>query len=211
MRLKVIQLLIRIFGWFGVFLLLVSLLFEALPLLPNNALNSFHLAARQRGLEEHIVKDTLMLAYRSSSDDHAEAISELQTALPLWEKVQNGLQDGDTSLGISSHLPNDVRVLLLQAQPDFIYLDAAAHHILAHPSPVDATEIDIILQHDQNYFLTMGQAVIAYQDDINNAARTFFVIELVLGILLMILWIAFLILVNRVSKKNGGNDKDVGT
>lgn len=196
----------RALGGLGIFFFLVMLLFEALPLMPSNTLDTFHLAARQRVLEEHIVKDILILAYRSSPDERAEAISEMQTALPVWEQVQNGLLHGDQSLGISPHLPGDTKLLLIQAQPDYAYLDAAARHILAHPTPVDQTQLTIVLQHNQGYYISMAQAVNVLQDDIYNVARVYFVIELGIGVLLMAIWIAFLIMTNKALKKVNGDE-----
>jgi len=192
MKKEIRQFTIGILGWFGIFLLVVSLLFESLPFMPDNTLNTFHLAARQRVLEEHIVKDVLILAYRPSPDEHAEAISEMQTALPVWEQVQVGLQNGDASLGISPHLSGDVKLMLLQTQPDYTYLDAAARHILAHPSPVDQEQVTIIMQHNQNYYISMAQTVNVFQDDIYNVTRIYFGIELGMGILLIIIWIVFM-------------------
>ncbi len=206
MRIRVIRMLTRALGWLGVFLLLASLAFEALPLIPRNTLNTFHLAARQRVLEEHLVKDIFMLAYRTDSDDHAEAISEMQTALPAWERVQNGLLNGDASLGISPNLPGDVKIMLLQSQPDFSYLDAAAKRILAHPSPVDPTQLTIVLQHSQAYYLSTGQAVSLFQQDISDTARAYFEWELGIGVSLMLIWISFLFATNRALKKIGNGN-----
>lgn len=205
MKPKLVMMLARTLGWFGVFLLIVSLTFEALPLMPNSTLNTFHLAARQRVLEEHIVKDILILAYRPSSE-HAEAVSEMQTALPVWEEVENGLQNGDTSLGISPRLPSDVKLQLSQAQPDFVYLDAAARRILAHPSSVDETQITIVLQHNQGYYISMAQVVNVLQDDMSKVANAYFTIELSIGVFLMIIWISFLMSINNVLKNRGKHE-----
>jgi len=200
MKQKDEKVIMRVLGGLGVFLLFASLAFEALPLLPNGTLNTFHLAARQRVLEEHIVKNVLILAYRPQ-DEHTEAISEIQTALPVWEEVENGLQNGDASLGISSHMPQDIKLMLLQAQPDFVYLDTSARHILAHPSPVDPVQISIVLQHDQGYYIAMGQAVNVLQDDLSRMTVTYFWIELSMSMLLMIIWISFIFSANSALSK----------
>lgn len=203
MKPNVIRLLSRILGWFGVFILLVCIAFQALPLMPNSGLNTFHLAARQRVLEERIVKDVLILACRPQ-DEHTEAISEMQTVMPVWEEVEKGLQNGDTSLNISPNLPGDFKMMMLQAQPDYSYLDAAARRILAHPEPADQTQVSIVLQHSQGYYLYMGEAVNVLQDDINGVARIYFGIGLGIEIFLMIIWISFLIATNKSLKRNGG-------
>lgn len=200
MKEKIKGLIMPILGWLGIFLFIIMLLFEALPLLSNNSsLGTFRLMTRQRVLQQRIVKDVLILAYRTSLDDHAEAISELQTVLPVWEQVQKGLQKGDSSLGISPNLPTDVKLLLIQSQPDFAYLDAAAHQVLKNPSPVDLVQLSIILQHDQPYYLTMGQANDLFQEKIVNAAKLYFSIELGIGIVLVSIWVVFQISFRRKS------------
>lgn len=191
-------------GWLGIFFLVVMLAFEALPLLSNTALGTFRLMTRQRVLEQRVVKNVMVLAYRTDQDEHAEAINELQTTLPVWEKVQRGLQDGDTTLGVSPNLPSDIKLLLTQAQPDFVYLDTAAHQVLAHPASVDPVQLSIVLQHDQPYYLAMAQANDLLQERIQNAAKIYFSIELGIGIALMSLWIVFLFSFRSLDKRSKG-------
>lgn len=211
MNIAALRITMRILGWFGIFLLLIILAFEGMPLLPSdNTLNTFHLAARQRVLEERIVKDTLILAYRPSNE-HAQAIAELQTALPVWEEVQGGLQIGDQSMGISPHLPGDMKMLLLQAQPSFAYIDASARKILARPSSLDPTQVSIILQNNQGYYLTMGDAVESLQDDINNTVRIYFWIELVMGLLLLLIWLGFQLATRSLYKRLEDDQTEQGS
>jgi hypothetical protein len=196
--------IMRVLGWLGIILLFFTLAFEALPLMSNTTLGTFRLMTRQRVLEQRIIKNVLVLAYRTSSDEHAEAISELQTTLPTWEKVQAGLRNGDTALGISPNLPEDIKLMLTQAQPDFAYMVASAHQILAHPSPVDPVQLAIIQQHDQPYYLAMAQVSDLFQERIQNAARVYFGIELGMGIALMAIWIAFLLFIRSMYRKKEG-------
>lgn len=203
MTIKKMRSLMRVMGSFGIVLLLIIIALEALPLLNNtDSINIFHLVARQRVLEERVVKDALILAYRASPDEHAEAISEMQTSLPTWEKVQNGLQNGDGSIGIpQNYLPSDLKLLLTQTQPDFTYLDAAARKILAHPSPVDLVQLSIVLQHDQGYYISMAQVVNSAQDHIQGAARIYFSIELIVALILLIVAVISLTIADRVLGK----------
>ena len=192
---------IRILGGFGIFLLIISLAFEALPLLPNNTLNVFSTIALQRTLGQRVAKNALVLAYRTSPDERAEAINELQNVLPYWERVQAGLQNGDSTLGIPAHLPSDVSLVVLQSQPDFAYMDTAAHKVLSRSSPVDAVQISIILQHDNAYFLSMVQVTNLMQQHIQSAAQMYFIIELCIGLGLMIIWIVFILSVKSALNK----------
>jgi hypothetical protein len=157
---------------------------------------------RQRSLEERIVKNTLILAYRASPDERAEAINELQNTLPTWEKVQTGLRNGDASLGISPNLPTEVKLLLAKIQPNFASIDTSARKILEHPSSVDPVQINIILQHSQLYYLTMAQASDAFQESILNNARIYFSVELAIGIVLILMWIVLTFLSRSLDKRS---------
>jgi hypothetical protein len=202
MKQKRMIVIMRILGWLGIILLFFTLAFEALPLMSNTTLGTFRLMTRQRVLQQRIVKNVLILAYQTSSDEHVEAINELQTTLPVWEQVQKGLRLGDASLGISANLPGDIELLLTQAQPDFAYMDAAARQILARPSPVDPVQLAIIQQHDQPYYLTMAQVSDLFQERIQGAAKIYFGIELGMGIALMSIWIAFLLFIRSFNKRS---------
>lgn len=182
---------IRVLGVFGIILILFSIAFAALPLLPSSTLGVIRIIARQRTLEQLIVKDVLILTYRSSGD-RVQAISEIQNALPTWEKVQAGLQNGDESLGISSNLPGEINLVLLQAQSDFTSIDTATHQILAHPSQVDQTQLSIILQHDHTYSLDMFQMSDLFESHILSISRIYFATGTAISIGLMLIWIRLL-------------------
>src|SRR5256884_5592378 len=143
--------LIRVITVCGIVLLLLSIVSDSLPLMPNNALNVVRRASQQRGLSERIAKNAIILV-RDDASLHSQAVSELQVTLPGWEKIQRGLLSGDASLGLPDRVPDDVRLLLLQVRGDFSAIDAAAKAILAHP---DETQLSIILDHNQQYYLTM--------------------------------------------------------
>lgn len=180
----------------GVVLLLGLALLEILPVLPNNVptvISIIHKVNLQGALAERIDKDALILAYRPETE-HAQAISELQVTLPAFEKIQAGLQGGDTSLNLPMRRPQDVQLLLLQSQSDYIALDAAAKTILAHTdSPVDPDQIAIIQQHERPYFVAMGTVAKTWEGHIEDNALGFFWTELWMSMLLLILYIVFLV------------------
>jgi hypothetical protein len=180
----------RILGIFGIIAILLSSAFTAIPIIPSNALNVVRLIARQRTIEQIIVKDCLLLAYGTSSE-RIQALSELQDNLPMWEQVETALQNGDASLGISSHLPGDISTLVLQAQPDFTSIDIAAHHILSHPSPVDQTQLAIILQHESSYSVTIFQLNGVYDAYLQEMAQVYFSIGVGVDIILFFIWLRF--------------------
>lgn len=132
----------------------------------------------QRARVQAITKDVLILAYRPG---HIQAISELQNTLPAWEETQNGLMNGDPALQLTSHIPDDVKQLVLTTQPDFTSIDTAAHYILDHAAtPIDAIQVDIIVSHEHSYTLAMTQVVNAWQQHIDSAFLNLFWIKTVL-------------------------------
>ncbi len=96
--------------------------FEALPTIEASDTQYVTQAALQRTRSQIFAKSALVLAYRPSAERIA-AISDLETALPLFEQEQAVLI-GNTAL--------DVQVLLSQARPDYLALDQAGKYILAN-------------------------------------------------------------------------------
>lgn len=188
---------IRIWGIFGIILIVFTIAFAALPLFPSSALDVIRITVRQRALEERIVKNVVVLAYQPES--HVQAVSELQNTLPTWEQVQNGLMNGDQSLGISANQPDDVKLLLLQAQSDFVSIDTAVHQILAHPSQVDPTQLTIVLGHEQAYYTTMAHVDTVSKDHITQITRIYFGIGMAISLVLMVIWIRMFKEVMRLS------------
>ncbi|HEX3640213.1 MAG TPA: hypothetical protein VHV10_02865 [Ktedonobacteraceae bacterium] len=187
-------------GIFGIILIVLSIAFASLPLIPNNTLGVIRLIARQRTIEQQIVKDVLILD--RPAGNYIQAISELQNSLPAWEQVQIGLQKGDDSLGISPNLPADIKLLILQSLSDFASIDTAARKILAHPSPVDQIQLTIILQHEHGYSLTMFQVSGLFEDHIHGISQIYFGIGTAISIGLLIIWIClFRALLKRIPKE----------
>lgn len=191
----------RLWGIFGIILILFLITFTAFPLMPNDTLGTTRIIARQRTIEQLIVKDVLILAYRNTAD-HAQAVSELQNALPAWEQVERGLQNGDASLGISHNLPPEIHLLLLQAQSDFTSIDTAAHQILAHPSNVDQTQLMIILQHEHAYSITMFQMSDLFEGHIQVISKVYFGFGVAISLGLMAIWVKLFKEILRLKKKD---------
>lgn len=189
-----------IWGIFGILLIFFFIAFAALPLFPNSTLGVIRIIARQRTLEQIIVKDVLILAYRPAPD-HVQAISEIQNALPTWEQVQTGLQKGDDSLGISHNLPPEIHLLLLQSQSDFTSIDTAAHQVLAHPSKIDQTQLLIILQHERAYSLAMFQVSDLFESHIHGISQAYFGIGTAIGVGLMLIWVTFFRKILRLERE----------
>ncbi len=170
-----------IYAWIALLttLLLLLILFGFLGIwvLYGSAANVMSLVGVQRARAEHMVKDVLVLEYRSSSTERTTAISELQDTLPLWEKTQQGLQVGDTSLGLPRHPPADVLLSVIQAQSDFVPMQVALQNILAHPTHIDPTQLQIVLDHERGYYVTMSQTNALWQQQIDEIFFQLFWIE----------------------------------
>jgi hypothetical protein len=180
----------------GMIALLFSILFEIIPTLPNtvdNAVNAVHITNQQTALAERITKDALAL---TQDGDHSQAILELQVSLPIFEKNENGLvKNNDPSLELPMHIPGDVQLLIIQAQPDYAALDSAARSILKNADPpINPDQLAIVQQHERPYFLEMNTIAKIWQQRIDDNSAAFFQIELGFGIGMLVLVVAYFVL-----------------
>jgi hypothetical protein len=104
---------------------------------------------------QRIYSNALTLAYRPQ-EEHAQAVSEIQNTLQPWEREQSELQ--------GLRLNEDMRVLVVQAQPDYVAIDVAAKTLIAHPE--DKVQVEIITEHRRNYVLLMTQLSMLYSQRI---------------------------------------------
>lgn len=192
--------LIRMFYICGIIFLLISIASDAWPLLPNEGVQVIQRARKQRGLSERIAKNALILVLGDKSL-HTQAVSELQTTLPEWERVQQGLEKGDASLGLPGSTPGDVDFLISQARPDFIAIDTAARAILVRSDdPANATQLSIVLEHSQSYYLKMSDVSDVWQRKTQEIGRVYFGAKFFIGLVLLAFWI-LLIILHRKGKK----------
>lgn len=201
MTLKSLKAHTRLFGILGFFLFIFIIGFEALPLMPNNTLNTFKLIGMQRSLGSRIVSSALVLAYQPEAE-HAAALDIIQKSIGPWEQVQAGLYSGAQTQGLSTALPDDVAQLIAQSEPDFASLDGAAHAVLKSPEHINPLQISILVDHRDAYFITMSQVLNLVQQKITTAATVYFLIELVLESILFIGWLLFTIMSYRVIKNS---------
>jgi hypothetical protein len=124
---------------------------------------------------QRIYSNALTLAYRPQ-DEHAQAVSEIQNTLPAWEREQSELQ--------GLRLNEDMRVLVVQAQPDFVAIDTAAKKLIAQPE--DKVQVEIIAEHRRNYVLLMTQLASIYAQRIPVRIQWFVTLgEVITGLLLV--------------------------
>lgn len=170
-----------------IILLLLLAAFQAIWVLGGSASGIMEQTGLQRTRAQNIAKDVLILAYRPA-DARPQAVSELQNILPRFEQTQTGLQNGNTTLQLPAHVPDNIAQLLIAAQSDYISIDSATKLILAHTDkPVDAIQLAIILNHEHGYALAMTQVDMAWKQHIDNAFAQIFWIEIGLNALLIVL------------------------
>jgi len=155
----------KIYAWLavvatiGLLLLLASffMLQEAQNGLTSNTTNQIGL---QRARVGRMTKDVLLIVNPSTPTTFTQSVSELQVSLPLWERAERGLQVGDTALGLPAHVPSDVLLLVVQAQPDYVAMDTAFHNILAKPDDNTVNldiQAQIVLDHEVKYYPLVSQ------------------------------------------------------
>lgn len=149
------------------FFLLSTVILEILPLLSGyDDLIIMQQANFQLARDEFISKDVMVLAYRPATY-HSQAINELQTILPQFQRVQVGLLQGDASLDLPNNPPDSVRAALAVSQTDYLAIVTAVQHLLADPdaSNPDMIQVEIILQHERLYVNNMYQVITLLQQD----------------------------------------------
>lgn len=187
----------RIFSAACILLLLVLMLFQWIWVLGGSGTSIMDRVGLQRNIAERIAKDAYILEYRPVSE-HPQAINELQNMLPIFERIQQGLQAGDAALGLPRRPPDIILQLMLSSQPDYISIDTAARQIIKQPdTPVDKTEIDIIANHERGYFLILSQVDTVWEQYIDGAFWQIFVIEEGLTAVVLVLVIGKYVFVSR--------------
>ncbi len=180
-------------------LLILLGLFQSVWIIGGSSSGIMLQCGLQRTRMQAIAKDMLTLAYRPAIE-HAQAIGELQIALPLFEQTQRGLQVGDASLALPSRVPETIQALVAIAQPDYLAIDVAARKITAHAdAPVDPIELQIVLSHEHSYAMEMTQITNAWQQQIDATFLHIFWIESALTALVLILVIWIYVRLKRVS------------
>jgi hypothetical protein len=171
---------LRVISCFCLALLLLLAAFQSIWVFGGSASGIMLQVGLQRTRVENIAKNVQILENQPAAT-HPQAVSELQSALPRFEKTQAGLQNGDDSLQLPMSVPTDIAPLVANTQPDYNAIDGALRQILAHiRQPIDPTEVAIILEHEHGYALAINQVNVAWKQRIDSAFLHIFWIESVL-------------------------------
>lgn len=168
---------LRIISCFCLVLLLLLVAFQSIWVVGGSASSIMLQVGLQRTRVQSIAKNVQILE-NQPADVHPQAVSELQSALPRFEKTQAGLQNGDVSLQLPMSVPTDIALLVANTQPDYNAIDGALRQILAHiRQPIDPTEVSVILEHERGYALAINQVSAAWKQHIDSAFLHIFWIE----------------------------------
>jgi len=192
------------------FLLLVLIGFNIIPATASNddLVIQQHVDL-QLTLSEFLAKDVLILAYRPLQY-HSQAVSELQTVLPVFQQAQGGILHGDASLGLPPNPPSDVQQSLLTAQPDYTAIVAAIKAILANPDgQPDPIQINIVMQHESHYTTTMYQASVLLQQHAEATKIQLIVIRCAItGLMVLIVGLNYAFVTRPVYNKLARDEKE---
>lgn len=158
--------------------------------------------ASQRIREQRIVKDALVLMYRTDKDERVQALTELQDTLPVWEQVQRGLMVGDKSLGLPRNVPGDIELVMVAANADYTPMDIAVKKILSQHDPVDSLQIQIIQNHDPKYVVSMYQVSTLWQKHVDEIFLELYWIEFgLVGGLLALVFVQYVLVTKPALKR----------
>jgi hypothetical protein len=148
------------------------------------------LIQQQGSISQRIAKNALILQYVPSG--RVNALNELQNVLPNFETTQK----------LVPRLPAATQTILNETNPDYQDIDTAAHKLINNPNaPTDPLQVQIILQHERTYYLSVSQAVAALKTSIAADKTSLLVIALIIDVLLLIIGISFWIVVERLIKQ----------
>lgn len=175
--------------------------FIALPLLAaNNDLTALNTINIQIARAEYLVQAVETLEYRPISF-HSEAVGGIETSLPTFQQVQNGLLNGNSALGLESP-PPDIDQMLVANGANYSALVAALKAILAHPSDrPDLTQVDIVMAHAQPYAVALYQISFVLTQHAQERRIWIIVIELVLVLIIFAdILIGYIVLIRPTLK-----------
>lgn len=191
MDVKILRIYMVVMLVFALFLLLALGIIEGLPFFSGN--DDFRIlqqANLQLVRDEFMVKDLLILTYRPVSS-HPQAVGELQIVLPTFQQTQNGLLNGDTSLGLPPNPSPAVRTAIGVTQSDYLSMVTAMKIILAHPdSAPDPIQVQIILQHERPYVTNMYQVVVLLTQEAEARKLQLFLVKS--GLIVLVAFIVLL-------------------
>jgi len=177
-------------GAFGIIIFILLCLLEALPLFPNNTLDSFRLVGQQRSVGLRMINNAYIVAYMPPQYRN-DATAIIAQDLPGWELEQKSLESS------AGGLPPSLQAIIIQSDQSYSNIDTALRAIIAKPSGFNPVETTVLRANEGDYFDIITQGLLLFQQRIIDMSRIFFSIELSLELILLAIWIRLI----HVSKK----------
>lgn len=184
-----------------IFLLIALAVCEILPATNGNNDRVIQQQADfQLARDEFLVKNVYALEYRPVQ--HVQAVGELQIQLPAFEKAQTGLLNGDVSLGLPRP-SNGVKTALLDAQSDYLAIDAAVRTILLHPDATpDPIQTNIVAMHERPYTAAMYTVITLLAQEEQARSTQLLILEITLiALALIVILLKYLLFTQPVIKQ----------
>jgi hypothetical protein len=172
--------------------LLIAILvgFEAVPITTGSDVQYINQAALQRVRSQVFAKSVYALKYHTDGE-RAQAISDLQVTLPLFEQEQAVL--------LSNSAP-DVQMTVQATRSDYLALVTAIQSILTHPTTSNSIEIDIVLSHERGYLTTSNTLITMLQKHADDRILQLFCIKAFIEALVVILIILSIFVTRRIAE-----------
>lgn len=126
---------------------------------------AINVAGRQRMLSQKISKVALKI--QSSEEIIKEDLEELGFALNLWTRSHEGLQNGDTGIGIFHQPSENIKKMFADIEPHYLTIRVNAENIL-NPSLTTAQRkiyVSNILAHEKAFLEGMDKIVFEYDNE----------------------------------------------
>ncbi len=120
-----------------------------------------NVAGRQRMLSQKISK--IALKIEQGKGDRRTNFSELEAALTLWKQSHEGLQNGNSTLGLSGHPSATIRKMFAEMEPHYLSVLQAANQLFDNDDTMSiGSNVGIILRHEGSFLEAMDRIVFQY-------------------------------------------------
>lgn len=89
------------------------------------------LAGRQRMLSQRLVNLVLLLGKATDGPQRLLLLHDLRQDLELWDTTHQGLQKGDSTLGLPGHNSTSIQKLFAELEPHRAHIHGAVSEVLA--------------------------------------------------------------------------------
>ena len=157
-------------------------------------MSALHTVDQQQTRSQSIEADAMVIDYITDPSTRSQAISSIETILPLFEADQAAM---------SNYRDPGVQAVVSQSQGDYLAIDVAAKLILSqsHGGTIDRNQIAIILAHSDTYAATMNAVAIALKQASSDALWRLFYIEASLDGALIVLVVTIALILRGNAKR----------